>query len=210
MKLLLLLVAFQLSGVAFLQAQNDSSFISSSSEKHLVSSAAVRLFDRQIIKGWLYEVNDSQLVILNIRKGKLKKLNDPDFDLAGKTTVMAVDKIKSISVQRKNAGLKGALLGIAAGVLTGVIMGYAEGDDPIMQYDAATDPWFAGIGVALSNAFAMTAGEKAVAYGGFFGVCGGVTGLVIGALAKKKFTIVGKKERFHDLEGELMRRLVIK
>jgi hypothetical protein len=38
---------------------------------------------------------------------------------------------------------------------------------------------------------------------------GGIVGGVIGALAKKKFTIGGRKEKFHDLQGELMRRLVI-
>ena len=208
MKPILLLSAILLSGFTFLNAQMDSSALSSTPvKKHIPSTAAVKLGSGLVTKGWLYQVNDSQLIVLHAKKSRLRKLNEADYNLNDHTSIMAVDQIRSISVRRKNAGLKGALLGLAAGVLTGVIAGYVEGDDPVMQYDGS-DP-FSGLFVALNNAFAMTAGEKAVAYGAALGISGGIVGGVIGALAKKKFTIGGRKERFHDLQGELMRRLVV-
>jgi len=64
--------------------------------------------------------------------------------------------------------------------------------------------------VAVNNAFAMTAGEKAIAGGLALGATGAIVGTIIGAVAKKKFIIGGKKEKFHDLQGEIMTKLVKK
>ena len=64
--------------------------------------------------------------------------------------------------------------------------------------------------VAMNNAFAMTAGQKAVAGGLGLGATGAIVGTIIGSVAKKKFIIGGKKEKFHDLQGELMKKLVNK
>jgi hypothetical protein len=208
MKPPLLLSAIFLSSLTCLNAQTDSSALSSAPlKKHLPSYAAVKLTTGLVTKGWLYQVNDSQLVVLHAKKSRLKKLTEADYNPFDHTSIMVVDQIKSLAVQRKNPGLRGALFGIALGVVTGVVAGYAEGDDPVMQYNAS-DP-FGGLFVALNNAFAMTAGEKAVSYGAAFGVLGGIMGGVIGTLAKKRFTIGGRKEKFHDLQGELMRRLVM-
>jgi uncharacterized membrane protein len=56
----------------------------------------------------------------------------------------------------------------------------------------------------------MTAGEKAITGGIGLGVTGAIVGTIIGAVAKKKFIIGGKKEKFHDLQGDIMKKLVIK
>ena len=208
MKPILLLSAILLLNLSCLNAQIDSSAINPTPvKKHLLSYASVKLTNGLITKGWLYQVNDSQLVVLHAKKSRLKKLTEADYNPYHHTSIMAVEQIKSMNVQRKNPGLRGALFGIGFGVITGVIAGYAEGDDPVMEY-TSSDP-FSGLFVALNNAFAMTAGEKAASYGAAFGVLGGVMGGVIGSLAKKKFTIGGRKEKFHDLQAELMRRLVV-
>lgn len=208
MKPLLLLSAILLSSLTCLNAQIDSSALSSApSKKNLPSYAAVRLSTGLVTKGWLYQVNDSQLVVLHAKRSRLRKLTEAGYNPNDHTSIMAVDQIKSLSVQRKNPGLRGALFGVAIGVITGVVAGYVEGDDPVMEYNGS-DP-FGGLFVALNNAFAMTAGEKAATYGAAFGVFGGIMGGVIGTLAKKKFTIGGRKEKFHDLQAELMRRLVV-
>ena len=56
----------------------------------------------------------------------------------------------------------------------------------------------------------MTAGEKA-AFGGLgLGLTGAVMGTILGTVAKKKFIIGGRKEKFRDLESEIMMRLVKK
>jgi len=208
MKPQLLLSAILVSSLTCLNAQIDSSALSSAPvKKHVPSSATVKLSSGLVTKGWLYQVNDSQLVVLHAKKSRLRKLTEAGYNPYDHLGIMAVEQIKSISVRRKNSGLKGALLGMGAGVLTGVILGYMEGDDPIMEYNGSDI--FGGIAAALNNAFAMTAGEKALAYGSFLGVSGGIVGGIVGALAKKKFTIGGRKERFHDLQGELMKRLVV-
>ena len=208
MKPKLLLSAILLLNLTCLNAQIDSSAMHSSPvKKYLPSYAAVKLGSGLVTKGWLYQVNDSQLVVLHAKKSRLKKLTEADYNPYDHTSIMAVEQIKSLSMQRKNPGLRGALFGIGLGVIAGVVAGYAEGDDPVMEYNS-TDP-FGNLFVALNNAFAMTAGEKAATYGAAFGVLGGIVGGVVGALAKKKFTIGGRKEKFHDLQGELMRRLVV-
>lgn len=208
MKPQLLFFALFLSRLTCLNSQTDSSaLISERPKEHITSYAAVKLNSGLITKGWLFQVNDSQLVVLHAKKSRLRKLTEANYNPYDHTSIMAVDQIKWLAVQRKNPGLRGALFGFGLGVLSGVIMGYMEGDDPIMQYNGSDI--FGGIAVALNNAFAMTAGEKAVAYGSALGVLGGVMGGVIGTLAKKKFIIGGRKEKFHDLQGELMRRLVV-
>ncbi len=94
-------------------------------------------------------------------------------------------------------------------MLIGVIAGFASGNDPVYQnpqYNSSQDPY--GIGYALgsfavgiNNAFAMTAGQKALVGGLGLGVSGALVGAVIGAIAHKKFIINGKKEKF-DMMSE--------
>jgi hypothetical protein len=100
---------------------------------------------------------------------------------------------------------------LGIGVVTGVVIGYASGDDPVMQYpNPNTDPFLINtFFTTLNNSFAMTAGEKALGAGIGLGTSGAIIGAIIGAVAKKKFIIGGKKETYHDLQAELMRKLVI-
>ena len=56
----------------------------------------------------------------------------------------------------------------------------------------------------------MTAGEKALAGAILGGLTGTLTGFLIGKLTKKKFTIGGKKDTYRDLQGDLMKRLIVK
>ena len=103
-----------------------------------------------------------------------------------------------------------ALIGFGVGVLTGVIAGFASGDDPIQQAPA-DDPFGLGaLAAGIGNSFRMTAGEKAAAGGIVLGTSGAIIGTIIGAVAKKKFTIGGRKEKFRDLQAEIMMKLVQK
>jgi uncharacterized membrane protein len=98
------------------------------------------------------------------------------------------------------------------GAVAGIIIGLASGNDPVMAYpNPNEDPL--GLGtmvVAMNNSFAMTAGQKAVFGGLGLGATGAIVGSIIGAVAKKKFIISGKREKFHDLQGDLMMKLVNK
>ena len=69
MKPILLLSAILLSGLTFLNAQIGSSALSSTPvKKYIPSTAAVKLGSGLVTKGWLYQVNDSQLVVLHAKK----------------------------------------------------------------------------------------------------------------------------------------------
>jgi len=183
----------------FLHAQQDST---KPEKKPKIFIASIRTVDSRIIKGSIYTVNDSQLVLSKSAKNFYRPLPVTDQQ------PVPSENIKSFSVKRKNSVLKGALIGFGAGLVTGIIVGLASGDDPVYT-GPVYDP-FTGILVALSNSLAMTAGEKAVGAGLGLGVTGAVVGTVIGALAKKKFIINGKKEKFRDLQAELMTKLVKK
>lgn len=179
--------------------------------KIVPSSATLRTLDGQVTKGWLYNMNDSQVVLLKASPRQLRQLQTSPGEMNEYGASFPVSQIQSISTRKKNSTVKGMLIGLGIGVVTGVVWGLAEGDDPIMQYNPSTyDPFGIGaIGVALNNAFAMTAGEKALTYGAGMGLTGAITGAVIGAIAKKKFTIGGRKEKYRDLQGDLMKRLIV-
>ncbi|MFI5131810.1 MAG: hypothetical protein ACHQFX_17535 [Chitinophagales bacterium] len=176
-------------GLISAQAQQDST---TPVEPRKTFNTSVQTLDKKTIQGRLFTINDSQLV--------LKKYSDKMYAIAG-------DNVGTVILRRKNSALRGALIGFGIGVISGVVIGFASGDDPIVQ-PGPND--FLGIGAAMNNAFAMTAEEKAVACGAGLGVGGAIIGTIIGAVARKKFIIGGRKEKFRDLQAELMARIVQK
>jgi hypothetical protein len=188
----LFLIAVCSIAIAFSHAQTDSA-----AKKQKIFIASVTTMDSKSLKGSLYAVNDTQL-ILRANNNQLR---------------VPAENLKSFTVKRKHSALRGALIGFGVGAAAGILIGLASGNDPVMTYtpDPYGDPLgLEAIGVAMNNAFAMTAGEKAVVGGVGLGITGAIVGTIIGAVAKKKFTIGGKKEKFHDLQGELMTKLVNK
>jgi len=154
-------------------------------------NASVNTLDGRTIKGRLYSVNDSQLVLLKSSWGQY---------------IIPAENIQSFKLRRKNSELKGALIGFGIGTVTGIVAGFASGDDALME-PSIND---FGISAAINNMFAMTAREKAAVYGTSLGITGAIVGALVGVLAKKKFTIGGKKAKFRDLQAEIMMKLVRK
>jgi len=188
----ILLVATCTIVISFLKAQTDSTV----GKKQKEFIASVTTLDGRTLKGSLSAVNDTQLIL----KANHTQLSVP------------AENLKSFTLKRKHSVRRGALIGFGIGAAAGIIIGLASGDDPKMSYPNANEDPF-GLGtmvVAMNNAFAMTAGEKAVAGGLGLGATGAIVGTIIGAVAKKKFTIGGKKEKFHDLQGEILMKLVNK
>lgn len=177
-------------------------------KKFQPSIATIKTLDGKKAKGWFYKMNDENIYLLPLTKNK-KYFRSSDFlspNVNADSYNIQVSQISTIALQKKNAGLKGALLGLGAGVITGAIIGFADGDDPVYQYQGDFGDIFRGI----SNAFAMTAGEKALAGAIGLGLTGSVTGFIISKIAKKKFIIGGQKDTYRDIQGELMKRLIIK
>ncbi len=191
MKKIFLITACSIT-ITFLQAQTDSA----TQKRQKVFIASVTTMDSKSLTGSLAAVNDTQLIL----KSKNQQM------------VVPAENLKSFTMKRKHSALRGALIGFGVGAAAGIIIGLASGNDPVMAYpDPYDDPLLLGsMGVAMNNAFAMTAGQKAVAGGIGLGVTGAIVGTIIGAVAKKKFIIGGKKEKFHDLQGGLMMKLVNK
>jgi hypothetical protein len=177
------------------QAQDDSSHFV---KKQIPSLATVRTIGYGTIKGWIYEVNDSQVVLVN----SVKKLSQP----FATRQAIPIEDIRLASFRKKNSALRGALIGLGIGGLTGIVMGLVSGDDPV--YTGPVDDPITALVVSFSNSFAMTAGEKA-AFGGLaLGGTGAIIGTIVGAVAKKRFIIGGRKKYHRDLQEELMNRLV--
>jgi hypothetical protein len=188
----ILLIATCLMVFTLAKAQTDSA----TEKKQKTFATSITTMDSKIIKGTLSSVNDSQLVLKTYKN----------------QMAVPAENVKSFTIKRKNSALKGALIGFGIGAAAGIIIGLASGNDPVMSYpDPSEDPFGLGsFGVAMNNAFAMTAGQKAVAGGIALGGTGAIVGTIIGAVARKKFIIGGRKEKFHDLQGELMMKLVKK
>jgi hypothetical protein len=182
-------------------AQSDTT-----AKKQLPNLATVQTTSGTKIKGWLYKIDDEKIYLLPASNKSLKSFSLGSAELNNGMIPLQVSEIQTLSLQKKGAAGRGALLGLGIGALTGVIIGFAEGDDPVTPYTGT----FGDIFIAVGNAFAMTAEEKAVANGLAMGVTGALTGYLIGKLTKKKFIIGGKKEVYRDLSGELTKRLLIK
>lgn len=145
--------------------------------------------------GYLASVSDSNLYLSpHPLHFSLIKIND---NLAA----YPYDHLEKLEIKRKGAAGRGAWQGALIGLAAGAIAGFASGDDPVVPTDNSNP--FGGI----SNAFRLTAGEKAVA-GGFVGaVAGSLIGALIGSLVKKNFIIGRNKERFHEMRQSILEKL---
>jgi len=105
--------------------------------------------------------------------------------------------ISKIVVRRKGSTGRGMLYGALIGLGTGVVAGLISGSDPVTTQG---NPDLYGFDVAMNNAFRMTAGEKAVLLGLGGSLNGALIGGIIGGLARKTFIIGGKKEKFKEMQ----------
>jgi hypothetical protein len=187
-------------------AQTDTTD-SAGDKKQVPSLAVIHTTDGKKIKGWFYKTDEDSIYLLPQVNKKALLLNLKNRTFINNGFAAEVSQISSISLQKKNAGLKGTLIGFGAGVFIGVVGGFISGDDPIMP--CSPNDFFC-LGAALNNAFALTAEEKALVGGIRLGLTGALTGFIIGKLVKKKFIIGGKKEVYRDLQAELTKRLLLK
>jgi hypothetical protein len=199
MRKLLLLIAGLSSIIA--AAQTDSAL---SEKKFKNFIAKIKTTNNRSIKGLVYPITTTDELAIS----RFTKTNVNSLSLA-ETMSIPAENIQSFTIRRKNSVLKGALIGLGIGAVTGVVIGLASGDDPIAPYpDPSTDIFGLGtLATGIQNSFAMTAEQKAIGGGIGLGITGAIVGTVVGALVKKKFIIEGKKEKFRDLQAELMLKL---
>jgi hypothetical protein len=152
--------------------------------------------------GYLAGLSDSNLYLSShLIYFSLIRIND-------NLSVYPYGHLEKILIKRKGAAGRGALQGALFGLAAGVITGFLLGDDPVAPTNNPNDP-LGNLFGSISNSFRMTAGEKAV-LGGFVGaVAGGVAGAIIGGLVKKKFIIGRSKERFHEMRQNILEKLYL-
>ena len=186
-----------------LNAQTETDEPSKSSSP---SMATINTMNGSINKGWLYNMDSNHIYLLPAERTSLNPLYLKNPNINAKYSAINMDDINSIALQRKNAGAKGALYGFLTGAVIGVIVGFAEGDDKVLNQ--TNDP-FNNIFVEINNAFALTASEKALYYGLGIGGIGALSGFIIGKIVKKKFIIGGKKENLKNYQSEIRQRLML-
>lgn len=201
MKQLISTTALFLS-VLFAGAQSDS--IPGTKELKVIY-ARIETINGEKISGEITAFDTNRIYVIKT-PAKLKSKNISEA-FSGP---ISYDRMQTVTIKRKNSALRGALIGFGIGAATGVIIGLAGGSDPVYPDIPVNQDPLGSIIVSINNAFAMTAGEKAL-YGGLgLGSAGAITGAIIGAIAKKKFILGGNKENSRNLQADLMRRLVTK
>jgi len=183
-------------------AQNGST---TPGKKQQPNIAYINSMDGEKVKGWFFKMDDEHIYLLPASRKTFSWTEFKKPDLNNKSFQMDVSAVNTIKLQKKNASIKGALLGLGIGAVTGALIGFVSGDDPVTPYTGTA----ADIFISLGSAFTMTAGQKALWGGVAFGLTGAGIGALIGVLKKKLFVIGGKKETYRDLQGELMKRIMV-
>lgn len=161
--------------------------------------------DSKKIHGYLAGLSDSNLYV-SASPLSFNSVNKNDH-----LTSYTYDRLEKIVIKRKGsagrAAWQGALIGLAAGVIGGLV----SGDDPVAPtYNNPNDPFGNAFGNAfssLSNAFRMTAGEKALAFGMGGAGTGALMGALIGSLVKKKFIIGRNKAKYNVMRQNILEKL---
>lgn len=199
-------------------AQNNSA---SEMKKHAPNLATILTTEGKTLKGWIYRLDDNKIVLLpgkdkNFRLTSLAKTNDQSINIDA-------EQIQSISIRKKGSELKGPLIGLVVGSTIGALIGFSKGDthgDSYSYYDYSSGFYFGGVGGVPSNPDSRlvfvddrnkvitSAGLKAQIYGFSLGLIGALVGTLISSIPQK-FIIGGDKKVYHDLQGDLMKKLIV-
>lgn len=164
---------------------------------------------RTIQNGYLGLINDSTLYVSNTQVA----INQPAQDVS-RWTAIDYNQIRWVHLKRKGSVGRGILIGAISGLAAGAIAGLVSGDDPPCQqnyssysYYSPLNNVFAGLSYSMCSAFRISAGEKALIGGTMGMVTGGLIGGILGAVARKKFTINGSKEKFNAMQLTVLERV---
>ena len=202
-----------LSAASVSFAQIDST---NETKKQMPNLATIHTMEGKILTGWFYRLDDDHVFLLPYKRKKLSTVSFADPGIADKAINIDVEQIQSISLHKKNSELKGFVIGLAAGTAIGAFIGFVSGDTHGDSYNLPVinpfSPFYsdpAMVFVDHRKDIVMSAGRKALLYGAFLGTTSALIGTIIG-LAQEKFIMRGKKEVYRDLQGDLMKRLIVR
>lgn len=164
----ILIFAFGVYFSTIASAQDSSSRIK-------IYTAKIKCFEnKKLIKGPLYDFNDSTIILINARS----KAEVIDYQL--QFNEIQINNIDRMKIRRKGKIGSYTILGALIGGSAGVAIGYSQGDNEPPCGDWMTKPCW-------------TAGDKAVLLGIPLTLVGGITGALIGTHSKR-IDIDGKHE----------------
>ena len=162
-----------------------------------IFKVSVAAITQNTYRGYLVDIEDSAVLFTwNAEMIRMKRVLKEDI------TSIGYENIELIVLRRKSSVGRGILFGSMIGLATGMVAGYAKGDDPACTADPS---WF-GLDQALCSAARLKAGEKAMLMGGAGVLAGAAAGAIIGAVAKKRFIIGGNKARFEEMRLSVLDR----
>jgi hypothetical protein len=161
------------------------------------------MMDQSKDKGFLLQAGEDSVQLLpTAMKISANTLKNPGA-LSRQWTVPATS-IQTMTLHRKDATVRGTLIGLVAGVAAGWLIGYAQGDDPVYAYPDDADLGTI-LGVGISNMWASTAEEKAAGGAVAGALLGAGGGAIIGAISGKTIEIGGSRKAY-KAELETMRK----
>jgi len=122
-------------------------------------------------------------------------------------------QLNAVYIKRKGAVGRGLCFGALAGVAAGAIAGLVSGDGRSDSRTYYTTYNYNQYGYpvtttySMNNALRISAGEKAVVGAGLGMVAGSIIGGIIGAVARKKFIILGSKEKFNAMQLTMLEKV---
>jgi hypothetical protein len=132
-------------------------------------------------KGYLSDITDSSLKVAQWPIAFRKNAGTGEI-----YKEVNYKQLSQVTLKRNHGAGRGAWKGALAGALIGIAAGFIEGDDP-------EESWFY-----------VSAGDKALIYGGLGAGVGTGIGALIGALVKKRFVIGGNRERFDEMKSNVL------
>lgn len=170
----------------FGQSQTDTS----KTDKIKPHLASIKAKDGSTIEGWLLKASNDKVYLLPVRK--LPKPVNGVYALNTYTNQMSIEvpQISIIKTYKKNSVLKGAVIGLASGVVLGAFVGL-------------------GSGSGTSGPYGYTAGAAAGGAVIGLGVTGALLGTIIGLGSKKKFIIGGDRMTYKIRQNDLKIRSLV-
>lgn len=141
-----------------------------------IYKASLLHYDLNRTNGYILGITDSSVLVSHwpVRLGTNAKQEEDYKEIKYKT-------ISEITIKRNHGAGRGAWKGAIIGLAVGALAGFIEGADP-------EEYWFR-----------LSALDKAIMYGTTGAAAGTGIGALVGGLARLKFPINGKKERFDDM-----------